>query len=132
MGTVELSGQPFNDAYRYVDWLLTVPLLLMELILVMGLEPEETASLSLKLGVSSALVVGLGHASFRLRCLSVARRLGYCHQRTKQCVCKEPHQCSTNLDGCVLVDIPRCVHHQDDENWWPHSERNGADWILGC
>ena len=25
--TVELSGAPFNDAYRYVDWLLTVPLL---------------------------------------------------------------------------------------------------------
>merc|ERR1711907_477202 len=32
---VSLSGQPFNDAYRYVDWLLTVPLLLIELILVM-------------------------------------------------------------------------------------------------
>ena len=25
-----------NDAYRYVDWLLTVPLLLIELILVMS------------------------------------------------------------------------------------------------
>jgi len=59
--TVELSGQPFNDAYRYVDWLLTVPLLLMELILVMGLEAEETASLALKLGVSSALMVALGY-----------------------------------------------------------------------
>merc|ERR1712195_77846 len=34
---VTLSGAPFNDAYRYVDWLLTVPLLLVELILVMGL-----------------------------------------------------------------------------------------------
>ena len=33
---VSLSGAPFNDAYRYVDWLLTVPLLLIELILVMG------------------------------------------------------------------------------------------------
>merc|ERR1712118_287977 len=32
---VSLSGVPFNDAYRYVDWLLTVPLLLIELILVM-------------------------------------------------------------------------------------------------
>ena len=28
------SGAPFNDAYRYVDWLLTVPLLLIELMLV--------------------------------------------------------------------------------------------------
>ena len=34
---VSVSGAPFNDAYRYVDWLLTVPLLLIELILVMKL-----------------------------------------------------------------------------------------------
>ena len=27
--TVELTGAPINDAYRYVDWLLTVPLLLL-------------------------------------------------------------------------------------------------------
>merc|ERR550537_737304 len=33
---VSLTGAPFNDAYRYVDWILTVPLLLIELILVMG------------------------------------------------------------------------------------------------
>jgi len=26
-GACVFSGQPFNDAYRYVDWLLTVPLL---------------------------------------------------------------------------------------------------------
>merc|ERR1712178_634646 len=29
------TGIAFNDAYRYVDWLLTVPLLLIEIILVM-------------------------------------------------------------------------------------------------
>merc|ERR1712170_198532 len=33
------TGIPFNDAYRYVDWLLTVPLLLIEIVLVMRL-PE--------------------------------------------------------------------------------------------
>merc|ERR1711939_147252 len=58
---VSLTGQPFNDAYRYVDWLLTVPLLLIELILVMGLPAAETASLGWKLGVSSALMVALGY-----------------------------------------------------------------------
>merc|ERR1712010_77427 len=58
---VSLSGQPFNDAYRYVDWLLTVPLLLIELILVMGLPAEESASLSWKLGASSAIMVALGY-----------------------------------------------------------------------
>merc|ERR1719355_113494 len=47
--TVSLSGEPFNDAYRYVDWLLTVPLLLIELILVMQLPKAETVSLGWKL-----------------------------------------------------------------------------------
>merc|ERR1712100_476126 len=59
--TVTLTGAPFNDAYRYVDWLLTVPLLLIELILVMGLPKAETISMGWKLGVSSALMVALGY-----------------------------------------------------------------------
>merc|ERR1711977_228754 len=58
---VTLTGEPFNDAYRYVDWILTVPLLLIELILVMGLPAAETASLSWQLGVSSAVMVALGY-----------------------------------------------------------------------
>jgi len=32
-GTPTLTGVPFNDAYRYMDWLLTVPLLLIEILL---------------------------------------------------------------------------------------------------
>jgi len=59
--TVKLSGAPFNDAYRYVDWLLTVPLLLIELILVMKLPQDETVSMGWKLGVSSAVMVCLGY-----------------------------------------------------------------------
>jgi bacteriorhodopsin len=55
------SGAPFNDAYRYVDWLLTVPLLLIELILVMKLPADESARLSWTLGLSSALMVALGY-----------------------------------------------------------------------
>jgi len=58
---VSLTGAPFNDAYRYVDWILTVPLLLIELILVMGLPAEETVSKSWKLGVASAVMVALGY-----------------------------------------------------------------------
>merc|ERR1712086_397801 len=38
-----LTGIPFNDAYQYMDWLLTVPLLLIEILLVMKL-PEEVFS----------------------------------------------------------------------------------------
>jgi bacteriorhodopsin len=56
-----LSGQPFNDAYRYVDWLLTVPLLLMELIFVMDLPAEETVQKAWRLGVGSGLMVALGY-----------------------------------------------------------------------
>merc|ERR1711934_322648 len=50
--TVSVSGAPFNDAYRYVDWLLTVPLLLIELILVMKLSEEETSSKAWSLGLA--------------------------------------------------------------------------------
>jgi len=59
--TVALTGTPFNDAYRYVDWLLTVPLLLIELILVMGLPSAETLKLCTTLGLSSAIMVALGY-----------------------------------------------------------------------
>jgi len=51
----------FNNAYRYVDWLLTVPLLLVELILVMGLTKSLTISKSVRLGTLAALMVILGY-----------------------------------------------------------------------
>jgi bacteriorhodopsin len=60
-GTVTASGIGFNDAYRYVDWFLTVPLLLVELILVMGLSRQETSSKAIRLGLLAALMVGLGY-----------------------------------------------------------------------
>ncbi len=56
-----LTGKPFNDAYRYMDWLLTVPLLLIEIVLVMDLSAEETVKKSWQLGVSSALMIILGY-----------------------------------------------------------------------
>jgi bacteriorhodopsin len=60
-GLVAASGYAFNDAYRYVDWLLTVPLLLIELILVMRLSDDETISKSTKLGAAAALMIVLGY-----------------------------------------------------------------------
>jgi bacteriorhodopsin len=59
--SVSVSGSPFNDAYRYVDWLLTVPLLLIELILVMKLPKDETVNLAWQLGLASALMVAFGY-----------------------------------------------------------------------
>jgi len=55
------SGKPFNDAYRYVDWLLTVPLLLIELILVMQLPEGESGPKMWKCGVFSGLMVAIGY-----------------------------------------------------------------------
>jgi bacteriorhodopsin len=60
-GEVVVSGEGFNRAYRYVDWLLTVPLLLIELILVMKLSKAETLSRSVKLGGAAALMIILGY-----------------------------------------------------------------------
>jgi bacteriorhodopsin len=60
-GVVAVTGVAFNDAYRYVDWLLTVPLLLIELVLVMRLSRDDTVSKSLKLGFAAALMIALGY-----------------------------------------------------------------------
>jgi len=60
-GSLEVTGSPFNQAYRYVDWLLTVPLLLIELILVMRLARDETISKSVWLGGAAALMIILGY-----------------------------------------------------------------------
>ncbi len=58
---VKATGVAFNDAYRYVDWLLTVPLLLTELILVMRLSAAETSKRAITLGVLAAVMVILGY-----------------------------------------------------------------------
>merc|ERR1711988_1819786 len=55
------TGHGFNDAYRYVDWLLTVPLLLIEIVLVMRLSEAETVQKSMILGISSALMIAFGY-----------------------------------------------------------------------
>jgi bacteriorhodopsin len=57
----KLTGVPFNDAYRYMDWLLTVPMLLMEIVLVMNLTKEEASSKCWILGVVSALMIANGY-----------------------------------------------------------------------
>jgi len=58
---ITATGYAFNDAYRYVDWLLTVPLLLIELVLVMRLSQAETVSRSFRLGAAAALMIILGY-----------------------------------------------------------------------
>jgi len=56
-----LTGVPFNDAYRYMDWLLTVPLLLIEILLVMNLDAKTYNEKAKTLGVGSALMIVSGY-----------------------------------------------------------------------
>merc|ERR1719345_726701 len=56
-----LTGVPFNDAYRYMDWLLTVPLLLIEILLVMKLDERDFSEKAKTLGVGSALMIVSGY-----------------------------------------------------------------------
>ena len=55
------TGQIFNNAYRYIDWMLTVPLLVVELVLVLGLSRKSSASLITKLAFASFLMIVLGY-----------------------------------------------------------------------
>src|SRR3712207_4183960 len=56
-----LSEVAFNEAYRYVDWLLTVPLLLIETVAVMALAKSDARRLLWKLVPASALMIALGY-----------------------------------------------------------------------
>jgi bacteriorhodopsin len=58
---VQAVGESFNEGYRYVDWFLTVPLLLAELIVVLALTRKLQASLLLRLIPASALMIALGY-----------------------------------------------------------------------
>ena len=55
------TGVLFNEAYRYADWLLTVPLLLVELIAVLHITGQQRSGLIARLVVAATLMVGLGY-----------------------------------------------------------------------
>ena len=57
----QAAGLSFNEGYRYVDWLLTVPLLLVELVVVLALARKLQASLLTRLIPASALMIALGY-----------------------------------------------------------------------
>lgn len=60
-GAYTLTGAPFNDAYRYVDWLLTVPLLLVEAVAVLALPTKEARPLLTKLVIASIVMIATGY-----------------------------------------------------------------------
>jgi len=59
--TFALTNVTFNDAYRYMDWILTVPLLLVELVAVLGLPKEQSRGLLVKLAIAAFLMIALGY-----------------------------------------------------------------------
>ncbi len=60
-GSYKGSGAAFNDFYRYADWILTVPLLMVELVSVLRLEKRKATSLLTRLVVAAALMIALGY-----------------------------------------------------------------------
>ena len=59
--SIGTSQGSFNEAYRYVDWILTVPLLLVEVIAVLGLAKSASQSLIWRLVPASAAMIILGY-----------------------------------------------------------------------
>ncbi|MGJ9406384.1 bacteriorhodopsin-like [Nesterenkonia aurantiaca] len=57
----QAAGASFNEGYRYVDWLLTVPLLLVELIAVLALASALQSKLLWRLVPAAVLMIALGY-----------------------------------------------------------------------
>lgn len=58
---VLVNGEGFNEGYRYIDWLLTVPLLLFEAIAVLALARMVRRNLMMKLIPAAFLMIALGY-----------------------------------------------------------------------
>ena len=58
---VKAIGESFNEGYRYVDWLLTVPLLLLELVAVLALARQVQTGLLVRLIPAAVLMIALGY-----------------------------------------------------------------------
>ncbi len=56
-----LSNIEFNEGYRYVDWFLTVPLLLVETVAVLALTRAASRRLLVRLVPAAALMIALGY-----------------------------------------------------------------------
>ena len=56
-----IGAANYNVGYRYIDWLLTVPLLLVELVAVLGLVKAIQSSLLKRLVPAAALMIILGY-----------------------------------------------------------------------
>ena len=58
---VKAVGVSFNEGYRYLDWLLTVPLLLVELVVVLALAKHIQRRLLVRLIPAAIAMIALGY-----------------------------------------------------------------------
>ncbi|MFM2373421.1 MAG: hypothetical protein RJA75_317 [Actinomycetota bacterium] len=58
---LDFGGANYNVGYRYIDWFLTVPLLLVELVAVLGLAKAVQSSLLKRLVPAAAAMIALGY-----------------------------------------------------------------------
>jgi bacteriorhodopsin len=60
-GGYAFATEAFNDAYRYVDWIITVPLLMVELVLVLDFKDDVRRKFIAKMSVAAFLMIALGY-----------------------------------------------------------------------
>ena len=74
----------YNVGYRYVDWFLTVPLLLVELVAVMGLARAVQSSLLKRLVPAAAAMILLGYPG-ELKEYSLLEHFAALHSKHGSC-----------------------------------------------
>jgi bacteriorhodopsin len=57
----QFNSDSWNEGYRYADWLLTVPLLVAELVVVSGLSKEAAKKTTPRLVVAALLMIATGY-----------------------------------------------------------------------
>ncbi|MFO4633094.1 MAG: bacteriorhodopsin [Actinomycetota bacterium] len=57
----DFGEMKMNEGYRYADWLITVPLLVIELLIVLGVSKELRKKLMTSLLPATVLMIGLGY-----------------------------------------------------------------------
>ncbi len=55
------TGAPVFHGYRYADWLITVPLLVAQLVMVLALDGRMSRRLIIRMGTAAALMVAIGY-----------------------------------------------------------------------
>jgi bacteriorhodopsin len=55
------AANDINEGYRYADWLITVPLLVIELLIVLGVTADRRKKLMTTLVPATVLMIGLGY-----------------------------------------------------------------------